>query len=96
MRRAVQRSAPDVPDLAAAAVSPHVFRHTLAMRFLRSGVDLVTIQAWLGHAQVATTHRYAEADVEMMREALDRAGVSAWPSARFKPKDAVLRILEGT
>ena len=96
VRRAVQRSAPDVPDLAAAAVSPHVFRHTLAMRFLRSGVDLVTIQAWLGHTQVATTHRYAEADVEMMREALDRAGVSAWPSARFKPKDAVLRILEGT
>jgi integrase/recombinase XerD len=65
------------------------------MRLLQSGADLVTIQAWLGHAQVATTHRYAEADVEMMRAALDRAGVSAQPATRFKPKDAVLRILEG-
>ena len=49
------------------AVSPHIFRHSLAMKLLRSGVDLLTIQAWLGHAQVATTHRYAAADVEMMR-----------------------------
>jgi site-specific recombinase XerD len=40
-------------------ISPHVFRHSLAMKLLRSGVDLLTIQAWLGHAQVATTHRYA-------------------------------------
>ncbi|WP_322884627.1 hypothetical protein U8C35_29045 (plasmid) [Sinorhizobium medicae] len=36
------------------------------MKLLQSGVDLLTIQAWLGHAQVATTHRYAAADVEMM------------------------------
>ncbi|WP_244622181.1 hypothetical protein [Bradyrhizobium ivorense] len=25
------------------------------MKLLRSGVDFLTIQAWLGHAQVATT-----------------------------------------
>ncbi|MDE4604583.1 tyrosine-type recombinase/integrase [Sinorhizobium meliloti] len=37
-------------------------------QLLQSGVDLLTIQAWLGHAQVATTHRYAAADVEMMRK----------------------------
>lgn len=95
VRRSVKRGAAGVPDLAAAPVSPHVLRHTLAMRLLQSGADLVTIQAWLGHAQVATTHRYAEADVEMMRTALDHAGVSAQPATRFKPKDAVLRILEG-
>ncbi|WP_457663846.1 tyrosine-type recombinase/integrase [Sinorhizobium medicae] len=34
-------------------------RHSLAMKLLQSGVDLLTIQAWLGHAQVAITHRYA-------------------------------------
>jgi len=46
---------------ARAKVSPHLFRHSLAMRLLQSGSDLVTIQAWLGHASVLTTHRYAEA-----------------------------------
>jgi len=64
------------------------------MRLLQAGVDLVTIQAWLGHAQVATTHRYAEADVEMMRKGLDLAGVTASHAPRFRPKDAVLRVLE--
>ncbi|MER9146975.1 hypothetical protein NKH92_30500 [Mesorhizobium sp. M0871] len=27
------------------------------MKFLKSAMDLLTIQALLGHAQVATTHR---------------------------------------
>jgi integrase/recombinase XerD len=64
------------------------------LTLLQSGVDLLTIQAWLGHAQVATTHRYAAADVEMMRHGLDKAGVSAKAGTRFKPKDAVLALLE--
>ena len=63
------------------------------MRLLRSGVDLLTIQAWLGHAQVATTHRYAAADVEMMRRGLEKAGVSNDRSPRFRPNDAVLQLL---
>lgn len=94
VRRAVQAGAARAPGLARAGASPHVLRHTLAMTLLQSGVDLVTIQAWLGHAQVATTHTYAEADVEMMRKGLQRAGITAGPSARFRPKDAVLRLLE--
>jgi hypothetical protein len=57
-------------------------------------VDLLTIQAWLGHSQVATTHRYAAADVEMMRRGLEKAGVSGNDATRFRPKDAVLQLLE--
>lgn len=91
VRRALMRGALGRPP---PRVSPHVFRHTLAMQLLRNRVDLVTIQAWLGHAQVATTHRYAEADVEMMREALAGAGVSTGRTPRYKPTDAVLRLLE--
>jgi len=64
------------------------------MTLLQSGVDLLTIQAWLGHSQVTTTHRYAAADVEMMRRGLDKAGIAASQPARFRPKDAVLRLLE--
>jgi integrase/recombinase XerD len=94
VRRAVRVGTRYAPGLARARVSPHLLRHTLAMRLLRSGSDLITIQAWLGHAQVSTTHRYAEADVEMMRKSLELTGVSSSPSGRYRPKDSVLQILE--
>jgi len=64
------------------------------MKLLQSGVDLLTIQAWLGHAQVATTHRYAAADVEMMRQGLEKAGVARDRGVRFRPPDAVLQLLD--
>jgi site-specific recombinase XerD len=67
VRRAVATATLVRPDLMRKIVSPHIFHHSLAMKLLQSGVDLLTIQAWLGHSQVATTHRYAAADFEMMR-----------------------------
>ena len=94
VRRAAAKAASIRPNLEGKSISPHIFRHSLAMKLLRSGVDLLTIQAWLGHAQVATTHRYASPDVEMMRRGLVKAGVSRDRSARFQPKDAVLQLLE--
>ncbi|WP_338149971.1 hypothetical protein [Sinorhizobium meliloti] len=64
-----------------------------ALKLLQSGVDLLTIQASLGHAQVATTHRYAAADVEMMRKGLEKARVAGDLGVRFRPNDAVLQLL---
>jgi integrase/recombinase XerD len=93
VRRAAAAAAATKPALAGKPISPHIFRHSLAMKLLQSGVDLLTIQAWLGHAQVATTHRYAAADVEMMRRGLEKAGVSGLLGARYKPNDAVLQLL---
>lgn len=81
VRRAASQAASTRPSLEGKPISPHIFRHSLAMKLLRSGVDLLTIQAWLGHAQVATTHRYAAADVEMMRRGLEKAGISGDRSA---------------
>lgn len=94
VRRAVATASIQQPSLTRKIVSSHVLRHTLAMTLLQSGVDLLTIQAWLGHAQVTTTQRYAAADVEMMRRGLDRAAISGTQPARFKAKDAVLQLLE--
>jgi len=96
VRRAVARATIQVPTLARTRVSPHLFRHTLAMQLLRARTDLVTIQAWLGHAQVATTHRYAEADVEMMRQSLKEADVTGACADRYRPADVVLQVLERT
>jgi site-specific recombinase XerD len=51
-------------------VTPHVIRHTTAMHLLQSGVDITTIAAWLGHAQLATTHGYVEIDLRMKQAAV--------------------------
>lgn len=94
LRRVITAASRQMPELRRKHISLHVFRHSLAMILLQSGSDLLTIQAWLGHAQVATTHRYAAADVEMMRRGLVKAGIQDKAVHRFRPKDAVLSLLE--
>lgn len=41
--------------------SPHQFRHTAAIEHLRHGMDLVSLQHLLGHADITTTRGYLEA-----------------------------------
>jgi integrase/recombinase XerD len=52
------------------SVSPHVLRHTTAMHLLSSGVDITTIAAWLGHADLSTTHGYVEITLRMKQAAV--------------------------
>lgn len=52
---------------------PHSIRHSTAVHLLKSGVDLASIAAWLGHASVNTTGKYAAIDLDMKREAIARA-----------------------
>lgn len=70
----VERYAADVaaklPSVAKKRVSPHTIRHTTATHLLRSGVDINTIRAWLGHVCLSTTNVYAEVDMEMKTKAL--------------------------
>jgi integrase/recombinase XerD len=51
-------------------VSPHLFRHTAAVHLLESGVEINVIRAWLGHAQLDTTLRYAEITTRIKEAAL--------------------------
>ena len=51
-------------------VTPHVIRHSTAMNLLKSDVDITTIAAWLGHAQLETTHGYVEIDLRMKQRAM--------------------------
>ncbi len=37
----------------------HLMRHTFASWLVQAGVPLAKLSAWLGHAQIQTTMRYA-------------------------------------
>jgi site-specific recombinase XerD len=61
------------PSLGKKLIHPHSMRHSNAIHLLKSGVDLSTIANWLGHASVNTTNKYATMDLEMKRQALEKA-----------------------
>lgn len=73
----------------AKAVSPHVLRHTTAMHLLLAGVDITTIAAWLGHAQLSTTHGYVEINLRMKQAAVATMASSLpkMPHYRFPSGD---------
>lgn len=60
---------PEVPE----HVHPHMMRHTRAMHLYQSGMPIVLISQYLGHAQIETTMIYAHADTEMKRAAIQKA-----------------------
>jgi integrase/recombinase XerD len=75
VERCAARAVKDVPSLATKRISPHTIRHTTATHLLRSGVDINTIRAWLGHVSLTTTNLYAEVDLAMKAKALDNCEV---------------------
>ena len=85
-----------MPTLAMKRLHPHSMRHSTAVHLLRSGVDIVTISQWLGHASVTTTNRYATVDLEMKRKAIEHdrpigdaaSGLSSWRYGRVNPQMA--------
>lgn len=61
------------PSLGRKKLHPHSLRHSTAIHLLKSGVDLSTIASWLGHVSVNTTNKYATMDLEMKRQAMEKA-----------------------
>lgn len=54
-------------------VTPHIFRHTKAMHLCQAGIDMIYIRDTLGHTDIATTEIYAKLNIELMRDALEKA-----------------------
>lgn len=68
-----RRVCAEVPE----RVHPHQLRHSRAMHLYRSGMPLVLLAEFLGHADVNTTRVYAWADTEMKRRAIQRVAGTA-------------------
>jgi integrase/recombinase XerD len=69
-------------------VSPHVWRHTTAVHLLESGVEVNVIRAWLGHASLETTNRYAEITLRTKQAALEKCIVPRLADERIPRKPA--------
>lgn len=82
------------PRLAGRTVTPHVLRHTTAMRLLHAGVDIAVIALWLGHESVTTTQIYLRADMELKQRALDRTAPIGTRPGRYRAPDRLLSFLE--
>ena len=71
------------PSLKQKKVSSHTVRHTTAVHLLKAGNELNVVRLWLGHANLNTTHMYAEIDMEMKKEILMKVQP---PTAKSKLK----------
>ena len=68
-------------------ISAHVLRHSKAMHLLQSGVNLIYIRDFLGHASVTTTEIYAKANPEIKRKAIEEASLKVLPKEKYSAKE---------
>ena len=92
LKKHARTASSTAPTLREKRVHPHLLRHTTATHLLQSGVDLVTISHWLGHASVETTNRYLEVNLEMKRAAIEKLG----PVGALDSKQATWQADPGT
>lgn len=82
------------PTLQTKRISPHVLRHTCAMRLLHAGVDTTVIALWLGHESTRTTQVYLHADLALKERALARTTPPHVPPGRYRAPDTLLAFLD--
>ena len=83
------------PSFRTKRISPHVLRHTAAMRLLQAGVDTSVIALWLGHEHVETTQIYLHADLAIKERAIARTAEPNVRPGRYRPSDTLLAFLDG-
>ena len=87
-------AATSCPSLRGKTITPHVLRHTAAMRLLHAEIDTSVIALWLGHAEIQTTQIYLHADLALKEQALAKAAPIDSKPGRYRPPDALLAFLQ--
>lgn len=94
LKKYVPIAAKEYPSLKNKKITPHMLRHTTAMRLLRSGVDQASIAIWLGHESIKTTYIYFTADMEMKEHILEKLPTLKTKTVRFKVKKGEIDFLK--
>ena len=81
-------------NLATKKVTPHLLRHSCAMRLLRAAIDRAVLALWLGHEQVNTTDIYMHGDLTIKQRALARTTPPNIRPGRYRPPDPLLAFLQ--
>jgi site-specific recombinase XerD len=92
----VAAAAARCPSLRDKHVSPHVLRHTCALRTLQATRDLRKVSLWLGHASTQTTDVYLQADPTEKLEALAAMKPPALRPGKFRPPDRLIAALRAS
>ncbi len=87
-------AAASCPSIATKNLTPHVLRHTFAMRLQSAGAGGPVIALLLGHESPASTRPYLQADLELKQRALDRTAPPRTRRGRYTAKDDLLAFLE--
>jgi len=75
------------PKLFPKKVSPHILRHSKAVHLLQANVNLIYIRDFLGHSSVTTTEKYAKADSEIKRKAIEKASYNFLPDKKYSSRE---------
>jgi site-specific recombinase XerD len=94
LQQLVRRASVTLPAFRQRRISPHTFRHSMAMGLLEAGVATEVIALFLGHESPKTTHLYMEANLAMKKQAVDKLCPPKLKPERFRPDDALLSFLE--
>jgi len=92
----VAKAAGHCPSLRDKCISPHVLRHTCAMRVLQATSDIRKVALWLGHASTQTTEIYLQADPTLKIEALSALIPPNLRPGTFSPSDRLIDLLKST
>lgn len=82
-------------------VHPHMFRHSRAMHLYQGGMPLAVLSEFLGHEDPETTLIYAYADIEMKRQAIEKASANTLlpetgdNSSTWETQDIIERLIRG-
>ena len=94
VKKYAQIAATKCPSLVGKKVTPHILRHTAAMRMVQSKIDLASIAMWLGHESIKTTYVYLNANMEMKEKILKKLPPLNTKTARYKPSDPAMKFLK--
>jgi len=85
-----QAAAQSCPSMVSKTITPHVLRHTAAMRLLTAGIDTTVIALWLGHESIETTQIYLHANMSTKESAFARTKPTGTKPGRYKITDDTL------